>query len=116
MDNPEKLATRRGNQTWTIQRSWQHEGAIKHTDVRFVSILNLFVGEIIPYLHYLCLFVYSDVHHIVRCVFVLFVSNMDNPEKLATRRGKQTWTIQRNSQHEGANNNIKKQKPGNKIG
>jgi hypothetical protein len=26
MDNPEKLATRRGNQEWTIQRNWQHEG------------------------------------------------------------------------------------------
>ena len=24
MDNPEKLATRRGNQEWTIQRNWQH--------------------------------------------------------------------------------------------
>ena len=24
MDNPEKLATRRGNQKWTIQRNWQH--------------------------------------------------------------------------------------------
>ena len=24
MDNPEKLATRRGNQEWTIQRKWQY--------------------------------------------------------------------------------------------
>ena len=24
MDNPEKLATLRGNQEWTIQRNWQH--------------------------------------------------------------------------------------------
>ena len=24
MDNPEKLATRRGDQEWTIQRNWQH--------------------------------------------------------------------------------------------
>jgi hypothetical protein len=30
MDNPEKLATRRGNPKWIIQRNWQHEGAIKN--------------------------------------------------------------------------------------
>ena len=30
MDNPEKLVTRRGNQKWTIQRNWQHEGEIKY--------------------------------------------------------------------------------------
>ena len=30
MDNPEKPATRRGNQEWKIQRNWQHEGAIKN--------------------------------------------------------------------------------------
>ena len=28
--NPEKLVTRRGNQKWTIQRNWQHEGEIKY--------------------------------------------------------------------------------------
>jgi hypothetical protein len=28
--NPEKLVTRRGNQKWTIQRNWQHEGEIKN--------------------------------------------------------------------------------------
>jgi hypothetical protein len=30
MENPEKLATRRGNQEWKIQRNWQHEGAIEN--------------------------------------------------------------------------------------
>jgi hypothetical protein len=34
MDNPETLATRRGNQEWTIQRHWQHEGAIKNGQSR----------------------------------------------------------------------------------
>jgi hypothetical protein len=34
MDNPEKLATRRGNQQWTIQRNWQHEGAINNGQSR----------------------------------------------------------------------------------
>ena len=34
MDNPEKLATRRGNQEWTIQRNWQHEGVIKNGQSR----------------------------------------------------------------------------------
>ena len=34
MDNPEKLATRRGNQKWTIQRNWQREGAIKNRQSR----------------------------------------------------------------------------------
>jgi hypothetical protein len=34
MDNPEKLATRRDNQEWTIQRNWQHEGAIKNEQSR----------------------------------------------------------------------------------
>jgi hypothetical protein len=32
--NPEKLVTRRGNQKWTIQRNWQHEGAIKNRQSR----------------------------------------------------------------------------------
>jgi hypothetical protein len=57
MDNPEKLATRRGNQTWTIQRSWQHEGAIKHGQSREAGNTK---GQ----------------------------SNMDNPEKLATKTNK----------------------------
>jgi hypothetical protein len=34
MDKPEKLATRRGNQKWTNQRVWQHEGAIKNGQTR----------------------------------------------------------------------------------
>jgi hypothetical protein len=34
MDNPETLATRRGNKEWTIQRHWQHEGAIKNGQSR----------------------------------------------------------------------------------
>ena len=34
MDNPEKLATRRDNQEWTIQRNWQHEGAIMNGQSR----------------------------------------------------------------------------------
>jgi hypothetical protein len=34
MENLEKLATRRGNQKWTIQRNWQHEGAIKNGQSR----------------------------------------------------------------------------------
>ena len=34
MDNPEKLATRRGNHKWTIQRNWQHEGAITNGQSR----------------------------------------------------------------------------------
>ena len=34
MDNLENLATRRGNQEWTIQRNWQHEGVIKNGQSR----------------------------------------------------------------------------------
>ena len=34
MNNPEKLATRRDNQEWTIQRNWQHEGTIKNEQSR----------------------------------------------------------------------------------
>ena len=34
MDKPEKLATGRGNQKWTNQRNWQHEGAIKNGQTR----------------------------------------------------------------------------------
>jgi len=30
--------------------------------------LKLFVGELVSYLHYLCLFVYSGVQHILCCV------------------------------------------------
>ena len=32
MDNPEKLATRRGNQQWTIQRNWQNSVHKKKTN------------------------------------------------------------------------------------
>jgi hypothetical protein len=32
MDNPEKLATRRGNQEWTIQRNWQHRVHETHNE------------------------------------------------------------------------------------
>jgi hypothetical protein len=34
MDNAGKLATRRGNQKWTMQGNWQHEGAIKNGQCR----------------------------------------------------------------------------------
>jgi hypothetical protein len=34
--------------------------------------LQLFVGGLISYLRYLCLFAYSDIQHILCCVFVLF--------------------------------------------
>ena len=33
--------------------------------------LQLFVGRLMTYLHYLCLFTYSVVQHILCCVFVL---------------------------------------------
>jgi len=39
-------------------------------NVRFVLNLQLFVGVLMSYLHYLCLFVYRSVQHILRCVFV----------------------------------------------
>ena len=42
--------------------------ALKQCSVR----LQLFVRGLMSYLHYLCLFVYSDVQHILCCVFVLF--------------------------------------------
>ena len=35
--------------------------------------LQLFVGGLMSYLPYLCLFVYSGVQHILCCVFVMFV-------------------------------------------
>ena len=35
--------------------------------------LQLFVGGLMSYLRYLCLFAYSGVQHILCCVFVLFV-------------------------------------------
>ena len=35
--------------------------------------LQLFVAGLMSYLHYLCLFVYSGVKHILCCVVVLFV-------------------------------------------
>ena len=34
--------------------------------------LQLFVGGLTSYLHYLCPFAYSGVQHILCCVFVLF--------------------------------------------
>ena len=34
--------------------------------------LQLSVGGLMSYLHYLCLFAYSGVQHILYCVFVLF--------------------------------------------
>ena len=44
---------------------------IKRCSVRFY--LQLFVGGLMTYLLYLCLFAYSGVQHILCCVFVLFV-------------------------------------------
>ena len=39
-----------------------------------VSIyLQFFVGQLMSYLRYLCLFSYSGAQHILCCVFVLFV-------------------------------------------
>ena len=35
--------------------------------------LQLFVGGVVSYLRYLCLFTYSGVQHTLCCVFVLFV-------------------------------------------
>ena len=40
------------------------------TDVRFVFILTLFVGGLMFYLPYLCLFAHSDVQHMVLFCFV----------------------------------------------
>jgi len=36
------------------------------------SDLQLFVGELMSYLRYLCLLTYSGVQHILTCGFVLF--------------------------------------------
>ena len=49
----------------------RYASTIKRCSVRLY--LQLFVGELMSYLHYLCLFVYSGVQHILFCVFVLFV-------------------------------------------
>jgi len=38
--------------------------------------LQLFVGELMSYLRYLCLFAYSDVQHIMCCVFLRLVCPM----------------------------------------
>ena len=34
--------------------------------------IQLFVGELMFYLRYLCLFAHGGVHHILCCVYVLF--------------------------------------------
>jgi hypothetical protein len=39
----------------------------------FVFTSSFFVGELMSYLHYLCLFSYSGIQHTLCCVFVLFV-------------------------------------------
>ena len=39
----------------------------------FVFTSSLFVGGLVSYLHYLCLFVYNGVQHMLCCVFVLVV-------------------------------------------
>jgi hypothetical protein len=40
--------------------------------------LQSFVGGLMSYLHYLCLFAHSGVQHILCCVFVLFVFVLPN--------------------------------------
>ena len=46
---------------------------ITNTDICSVRLyLQLFVGWLMPYSRYLCLFAYSGVQHILCCVFVLF--------------------------------------------
>ena len=43
---------------------------IEQTVVRFINQvqLHLFVGGLMSYLRYLCLFAYSGIHHILCCV------------------------------------------------
>ena len=45
--------------------------ALKRCSVRLY--FQLFVGGFMYYIRYLCLFAYSDVPHILCCVFVLFI-------------------------------------------
>jgi len=45
--------------------------SIKQCSVRVYR--QLFVGGLMSYLHYLCLFAHSGVQHILCCVFILFV-------------------------------------------
>jgi hypothetical protein len=59
MDNPGKLATRRGNQEWTIQRNWQHEGVIKNGQSRETGCCLVDIG------------VFVD-HHILNFLFIIF--------------------------------------------
>jgi hypothetical protein len=44
--------------------------AYKQCSIRLY--LQLFVGELMSYLHYLCLLAYNGVQHMLCCVFVLF--------------------------------------------
>jgi len=39
----------------------------------WVRLYLLFVGGLMSYLRYLCLFAHSGVQHILRCVFALFL-------------------------------------------
>ena len=49
----------------------RYDFRIKTYSVR--PTLQLFVRGLVSYLHYLCLFAYNGVQHILCCVFVLFV-------------------------------------------
>jgi hypothetical protein len=60
---------------WVPCCNVRYDFYIKKNDARFVHYLQLFVGELMSYLRYLCLFVYSGVQHILCCVFVLSVSS-----------------------------------------
>ena len=47
--------------------------------VRFIFASSCFIAGLMSCLRYWCLFVYSGVHHILRCVFVLFVFVLCTP-------------------------------------
>jgi hypothetical protein len=66
---------RRGNQNWTIQRNWKH-WAYKTKKNK----AQMFVGGLMSYLHYLCLFGSSLPLVVCRRTHVLFM--------LLTTRGK----------------------------
>jgi hypothetical protein len=51
--------------------------ALKRCSVRLY--LQLFVGGIMSYLRYLCLFVHTGVQHILCCIFLLFLLVLCTP-------------------------------------
>ena len=74
---------------WVSCCAVSYDFRIKRCSVRLY--LQVFVWGLMSYLHYLCLFEYSDVQQILCCVFVLFVFFLSCVPYVTSFSGLSSW-------------------------